>query len=115
MIGVRRLHFLKWVVVICSLLFPLTVMAGTNMSQPGSSQCGMAAHHCDCCQQPGSRHCRTSHSSCACPGLPCLTATYSGLEAEAVAPYQPVMAKPAAKIFIPPIFHPPEKLLLFSL
>ena len=112
---IRRLHFLKWVVVICSLLLPLTVMAGTNMLPPGSSHCGMSACHCDCCQQPGNRQCRTSHVSCACPGLPALTATFSGSVIETTVPYKTVMMKPAARLFIFSIYHPPKNILRFSL
>jgi hypothetical protein len=108
-------HLLNWAVVICSLLLPLTAMAGTIMSQPGSSECGMADCHCDCCQQPGSRQCGTSHAACACPVLAFLSATPSSPAAKAGTPYRPVMTNPAAKIFISSIFHPPKNSLRFSL
>lgn len=115
MMRMRGRHLLNWAVVICSLLLPLTAMAGTIMSQQGSSHCGMAACHCDCCQPNSNPQCRMSHSACACLGLAFLSATPASPEAEAVNPYQPVMTKPVAKIFISSIFHPPKNTLLFSL
>lgn len=115
MMRMKGRHLLNWAVVICSLLLPLTAMAGTITSQQGSSHCGMAACKCDCCQPNSAPKCRMSHSACACPGLVFLSATPSSPEAKAATPYQPVMTNPAAKIFISSIFHPPKNSLLFSL
>lgn len=75
----------------------------------------MSTCHCDCCQQQGNRQCRASHASCACPGLPALTATFSGSAIKTMFPYKTVMVKPAARLFIFSIYHPPENILLFSL
>ena len=111
----RGRHLLNWAVVICSLLLPLTAMAGTIMSQQGAAHCGMASCQCDCCQPNSSSQCRMSHSACACPGLAFLSATTARPEAEAATPYQPLMANPAAEIFIFSIFHPPKNPLPFSL
>jgi hypothetical protein len=114
MMRMRGRHLLNWAVVICSLLLPLTAMAGTIMSQQGASHCGMVACRCDCCQPGRSSKCQMSHSACACPGLAFLTATPASPEVEAATPYQPVVASPAAKIFIFSIFHPPKNTLRFS-
>ena len=108
-------YLLNWAVVFCSLLLPLTAVAGTIMSQHGSSHCGMVACQCYCCQPNSSPKCRMSHPACACPGLVFLSAIPSSPETEAVTPYQPVMTKPAAEIFIFSIFHPPQNTPLFSL
>jgi len=115
MMGMKRRHLLNCAVLICSLLLPLTAMAGTIMSQQSSSHCGMVACKCDCCQPNSTPKCRMSHSACACPGLMLLSATPSGPEAKAATPYQPLMTNPAARIFIFAIFHPPKNSLRFSL
>lgn len=115
MMRMRGRHLLNWAVVICSLLLPLTAMAGTIVSQQGSSHCGMTACHCDCCQPNSSPKCRMSHSACACPGLAFIASTPASPEAMEVTHFQPVMTNPAAKIFISAIFHPPKNTLWLSL
>ncbi len=115
MMRTRGRSLLNWTVVICALLVPFTALAGTIMSGQASSRCGMAACHCACCQPASSPRCQLTHSACACPAPACLAAAASSPEAEAVAPYQLVMANPAAQLFISSIFHPPEKLLLLPL
>ena len=47
--GLRRHHRLQWAVMICSLLLPLTAVAGPALPNPGLSGCGMVVCHCHCC------------------------------------------------------------------
>ncbi len=109
---IRGHQLLNWAVVICSLLLPLTATAGTLMSLPGGSGCGMIACQCDCCQ-PGARpQCQKYHTPCVCPGLPALTTSYAGPEIDGLVPYKPVTVKPVARILIASIYHPPRQAFL---
>ncbi len=114
--GLRRHHLLQWAVVICSLLLPLSAVAGTALPNPDSSGCGMVACQCPCCQ-PGSKpQChKLSPSPCGCPSLPALQAGQFSPEAEGGTPYHPVALNPALKLFILAIYHPPQNSLLSSL
>ena len=113
MLSMRGNHLLKWAGVICSLLLPLTVMAGSGLPNADASGCGMSVCRCDCCQ-PGPRpQCHKSPSPCARPGMPGLTTSHKGPEIDGAVPYKALTAKIAAKILISFIYHPPKNTFLF--
>lgn len=106
----RGNHLLNWAGVICSLLLPLTAMAGSGLPKADASGCSMSACRCDCCQ-PGARpQCNKSHSPCAGSEMPCLTTSHQAPGIDGVVPYKTLLDKPAAKIFISSIDHPPREL-----
>jgi hypothetical protein len=110
--GLRRHHLLQWAVIICSLLLPLTAVAGPTLPNPGSSGCGMVACHCPCCQPGSQPQChKSSPSPCGCTSLPGLYASQFTPEVEGGTPYQPVALNPAPKLFILAIYHPPKNSL----
>lgn len=112
---IRGHHLLKWAVFICSLLLPLTAMAGTAMPLPGASGCIMSACQCHCCHHGGGPQCDKAHSSCSCPGVPGLVTTPAAPGSDGLVPYKPVAVKPVARILISSIYHPPRNIFLISL
>jgi hypothetical protein len=115
MMSMRRHHLLKWAVVICSLLLPLTAVAGMGMSQPGASGYNMSIcqcysfHHLDCHQ------CGNSLSPCSCPGLAVVVTNHDWPGLVGIAPYKSLAMRPEARIHISCIYHPPQNTSLFSL